>query len=37
MESVTVLKFTLHSDSYDWQFVPVAGQTYNDSGTDNCH
>lgn len=32
-----VLKFTLHSGSYDWQFVPVAGQTYNDSGTANCH
>ena len=32
-----VLKFTLHSGSYDWQFVPVAGQTYNDSGTGNCH
>ncbi|MET7670107.1 CBM96 family carbohydrate-binding protein [Micromonospora luteifusca] len=32
-----VLKFTLHSGSYDWRFVPVAGQTYNDSGTGNCH
>ncbi|SIN41481.1 DUF7594 domain-containing protein [Micromonospora cremea] len=32
-----VLKFTLHAGSYDWQFVPVAGQTYNDSGTGNCH
>ncbi|MFJ2082605.1 DNRLRE domain-containing protein [Micromonospora chokoriensis] len=32
-----VLKFTLHSGSYDWQFVPVAGQTYSDSGTGNCH
>ncbi|MEH1164298.1 DNRLRE domain-containing protein [Micromonospora sp. CPCC 205539] len=32
-----VLKFTLHAGSYDWQFVPVAGQTYNDSGTSNCH
>ncbi|MFG1652465.1 DNRLRE domain-containing protein [Micromonospora sp. NPDC049275] len=32
-----VLKFTLHSGSYDWQFVPVAGQTYNDSGTGACH
>ncbi|MGW2621257.1 hypothetical protein [Micromonospora taraxaci] len=32
-----VLKFTLHSGSYDWQFVPVAGQTYSDSGTSNCH
>ncbi|RLP92574.1 DNRLRE domain-containing protein [Micromonospora sp. CV4] len=32
-----VLKFTLHAGSYDWQFVPVAGQTYNDSGTGTCH
>ncbi|MFC0508994.1 DUF7594 domain-containing protein [Micromonospora costi] len=32
-----VLKFTLHATSYDWQFVPVAGQTYNDSGTGSCH
>ena len=32
-----VLKVTLHSGSYDWQFVPVAGGTYNDSGTGNCH
>ncbi|MEU4552434.1 CBM96 family carbohydrate-binding protein [Micromonospora violae] len=32
-----VLKFTLHSGSYDWQFVPVAGQTYSDSGTGTCH
>ncbi|MBM7493515.1 hypothetical protein JOD64_004737 [Micromonospora luteifusca] len=31
------LKFTLHSGSYDLRFVPVAGQTYNDSGTSNCH
>ncbi|MDG4826370.1 DNRLRE domain-containing protein [Asanoa sp. WMMD1127] len=32
-----VLKFTLHSNSYDWQFVPEAGRTYNDSGTGSCH
>jgi hypothetical protein len=32
-----VLKFTLHSNSYDWQFVPVAGQSYTDSGTGGCH
>lgn len=32
-----VLKFTLHSGSYDWQFVPVAGKTYSDSGTASCH
>ncbi|MGW7366746.1 CBM96 family carbohydrate-binding protein [Streptomyces sp. NPDC054841] len=32
-----VLKFTLHANSYDWQFVPEAGKTYSDSGTTNCH
>lgn len=32
-----VLKFTLHASSYDWQFVPVAGMTYTDSGTGTCH
>ena len=31
-----VLKFTLHTDSYDWQFVPEAGKTYADSGTALC-
>jgi hypothetical protein len=32
-----VLKLTLHATSYDWQFVPVAGGSYTDSGTGNCH
>jgi hypothetical protein len=32
-----VLKLTLHSDSYDWQFVPVAGKTFTDTGTGACH
>ncbi|TMR04159.1 alkaline phosphatase [Actinomadura soli] len=32
-----VLKLTLHSGSYTWQFVPQAGKTYSDSGTTNCH
>ncbi|HVK23634.1 MAG TPA: DNRLRE domain-containing protein [Actinokineospora sp.] len=32
-----VLKFTLHSNSYDFEFVPVAGKTYNDKGTTSCH
>ncbi|MFH0518685.1 DNRLRE domain-containing protein [Streptomyces sp. M41] len=32
-----VLKFTLHDDSYDWEFVPVAGKTYADAGTTDCH
>lgn len=32
-----VLKLTLHASSYDWQFVPVAGSTFTDSGSTNCH
>ncbi len=32
-----VLKFTLHSSSYDWQFFPIAGQTFTDSGTGLTH
>lgn len=31
------LKLTLHADSYDWLFVPVAGKTFTDSGTTLCH
>jgi len=31
-----VLKLTLHSASYDWEFIPVAGQTFSDSGTGAC-
>ena len=32
-----VLKLTLKADSYDWQFVPVAGKTFTDFGTGRCH
>jgi hypothetical protein len=35
--SYGVLKLTLHATSYDWQFVPVAGATFTDSGTGSCH
>lgn len=31
-----VLRLTLRPNSYDWQFVPVAGQ-FTDSGTTTCH
>jgi hypothetical protein len=36
-ETVGVIKLTLHSNSYDWQFVPAAGGTFTDSGSGNCH
>jgi hypothetical protein len=32
-----VIQFTLHATSYDWQFIPVAGQTFTDSGSQACH
>ncbi|MFL5579543.1 MAG: PKD domain-containing protein [Gemmatimonadaceae bacterium] len=32
-----VLKLTLSDGSYAWEFVPVAGKTFTDAGTGNCH
>src|SRR5947209_5602777 len=32
-----VLKLTLSSTAYSWQFIPVAGQAATDSGTTTCH
>ena len=32
-----VLKLTLHPTSYDFSFVPIAGQSFTDSGTTSCH
>jgi hypothetical protein len=32
-----VLKLTLHPQSYDWEFVPVKGGTFTDSGNAPCH
>lgn len=31
-----VLKLTLNTGSYSWEFVPVAGKTFTDRGTTNC-
>jgi len=31
-----VLKLTLHETRYEWEFVPVAGGTFSDIGTDEC-
>jgi len=31
-----VLKLTLHPTSYDWQFIPIAGQSFTDSGSALC-
>jgi hypothetical protein len=32
-----VLKLTLLPDRYEWQFIPVAGKTFSDSGTTLWH
>ncbi|HET9709840.1 MAG TPA: metallophosphoesterase, partial [Gemmatimonadales bacterium] len=31
-----VLKLTLGSGTYSWQFIPIAGQTFTDTGTGTC-
>jgi hypothetical protein len=36
-DSFGVLKLTLYSDHYAWQFIPVAGATFTDSGQGTCH
>ena len=32
-----VLKLTLHPGAYDWEFVPEAGKSFKDAGSDPCH
>ena len=32
-----VLMLTLHPNSYDWRFVPEAGKSFTDSGSQACH
>jgi acid phosphatase type 7 len=32
-----VLRLTLHGMSYNWQFVSVPGQTFTDTGSNNCY
>jgi acid phosphatase type 7 len=32
-----VLKLTLHPKSYEWEFVPVEGESFTDSGGAQCH
>ena len=36
-ETFGVLKLSLHPNSYEWSFVPVAGKTFTDSGSGQCH
>ena len=32
-----VIKLTLHASSYDWQFIPIASQSFTDSGSQAVH
>jgi acid phosphatase type 7 len=32
-----VLKLTLHSNSYDWEFEPESGKNFTDTGSQACH
>ncbi len=32
-----VLKLTLGAGTYSWQFVPIAGQSFTDTGSASCH
>jgi hypothetical protein len=32
-----VLKLTLKPAGYDWKFLPEAGKTFTDAGSDSCH
>jgi acid phosphatase type 7 len=36
-ETYGVLKLTPHPESYEWRFIPVAGETFTDSGSAGCH
>jgi acid phosphatase type 7 len=36
-DTFSVLQLTLHPDGYAWKFLPEAGKTFTDSGTDSCH
>jgi len=36
-DTLGVLKLTLHDGSYDWEFIPVPGGSFTDSGTGTCH
>ena len=32
-----VMKFNLRASDYDWQFLPIAGETFTDAGTGAVH
>ncbi len=36
VSALGAIKLTLHTTSYDWQFIPTAGTTFTDSGNESC-
>ena len=36
-DSHGVLKVTLLEDGYEWEFLPIAGDSFTDSGSGSCH
>ena len=36
-ETYGVIKVTLHSGSYDWEFIPIDEGAFTDAGSDRCH
>jgi hypothetical protein len=32
-----VMRLTLHPAGYDWEFIPIAGEVFRDSGSAACH
>jgi acid phosphatase type 7 len=32
-----ILQLTLHPTSYNWRFIPIAGQSFTDAGSGVCH
>lgn len=35
-ETWGVLKMTLHPDRYDWEYIPIPGQSFTDAGSSPC-
>ena len=32
-----VLKLSLYATRYEWEFIPIAGGAFTDSGATDCH
>jgi hypothetical protein len=36
-ETFGILRLTLRQSSYEWQFIPIAGESFTDAGSGACH